>query len=137
MTPEQTTLIKASWAEVLPIKERAATLFYGRLFEIDPGVKALFNGDMAEQGRKLMVMINTAVNGLDRLDTIVPAVQELGRRHVVYGVEDHHYDSVGDALLWTLEQGLGSGFTPAVREAWSAVYMLLATTMKQAAAKAA
>ena len=137
MTPEQAVLIKTSWAQVVPIKEQAAALFYGRLFELDPELKPLFQGNMSEQGRKLMAMINTAVNGLDRLEAIVPAVQELGRRHVAYGVQDQHYDSVGSALLWTLEQGLGAGFTPAVRDAWIAVYGLLATTMKQAAAKAA
>lgn len=137
MTPEQAVLIKTTWSQVMPIKEQAAALFYGRLFEIDPGLKPMFQGNMGEQGRKLMAMINTAVNGLDRLESIVPAVQELGRRHVAYGVQDQHYDSVGSALLWTLEKGLGAGFTPAVRDAWSAVYGLLATTMKQAAAKAA
>ena len=137
MTPEQAVLIKTTWSQVMPIKEQAAALFYGRLFEIDPGLKPMFQGNMNEQGRKLMAMINTAVNGLDRLEAIVPAVQELGRRHVAYGVQDQHYDSVGSALLWTLEKGLGAGFTPAVRDAWSAVYGLLATTMKQAAAKAA
>lgn len=137
MTPEQAVLVKTSWAKVIPIKEQAAELFYGKLFEIDPSLKGMFKGDMAEQGRKLMAMINTAVNGLDRLEAIVPAVQELGKRHVAYGVTDKHYDTVGAALIWTLGQGLGPDFTPEVMDAWVTVYGVLATTMKQAAAVAA
>lgn len=137
MTPEQAKLIKDSWAQVLPISDKAAELFYGKLFELDPSVKPLFKGDMAEQGKKLMMMINTAVNGLDRLDEIVPAVQQLGVRHTAYGVKDEHYDTVGAALLWTLETGLGDAFTAETKEAWATVYGILADTMKDAAAKAA
>lgn len=137
MTPEQVGLIKESWAQVLPISDKAAELFYGKLFELDPEIKPLFKGDMEEQGKKLMKMINTAVNGLDRLDEIVPAVQQLGARHVAYGVKDEHYDTVGSALLWTLGAGLGDAFTEDTKEAWAAVYGLLADTMKAAAAEAA
>ena len=134
MTPEQIELVQSSWENVKPISDQAAELFYGRLFELDPEVRALFKGDMREQGRKLMTMITLAVSGLSRLDEIVPAVQELGRRHVGYGVADAHYDTVGAALLWTLEQGLGDAFTADTRAAWSETYGLLATTMKAAAA---
>jgi len=137
MTPEQVGLIKESWAQVLPISDKAAELFYGKLFELDPDIKPLFNGDMEEQGKKLMKMINTAVNGLDRLDEIVPAVQQLGARHIAYGVKDEHYDTVGSALLWTLGAGLGDAFTEDTKEAWAAVYAVLADTMKAAAAEAA
>ena len=137
MTPEQAVLVKESWAKVVPISEKAAELFYGKLFEMDPELTPLFKGDMKEQGAKLMKMINTAVNGLDRLEAIVPAVQELGRRHVGYGVKDKDYDTVGGALLWTLEAGLGDAFTPEVKDAWATVYGVLATTMKDAAAEAA
>lgn len=137
MTPEQATLVKSSWAKVVPIKEQAAVMFYGKLFEIDPALKAMFKGNMEEQGRKLMTVINFAVNGLDRIEAIVPAVQDLGKRHVAYGVKDKDYDTVGAALVWTLEQGLGAEFTAEVKAAWIAVYGVLATTMKQAAAKAA
>ncbi|TXS95955.1 hemin receptor [Parahaliea maris] len=129
MTPEQVTLVKDSWKQVVPISEQAAELFYGRLFELDPGLQPLFKGDMKQQGKKLMTMINTAVVSLDRLDDIVPAVQDLGRRHVGYGVEDSHYDTVGAALLWTLGQGLGEGFTDAVKEAWTLTYTTLASVM--------
>jgi len=137
MTPEQVQLIKNSWAQVVPISDKAAELFYGKLFELDPSVRPLFKGDMTEQGQKLMKMINTAVNGLDRLEAIVPAVQQLGVRHIAYGVKDDHYDTVGAALLWTLDAGLGDAFTDDVKDAWATVYGLLADTMKAAAAQAA
>lgn len=137
MTPEQLVLVKESWAKVVPIRDQAAELFYGKLFELDPALRPMFRGSMQEQGRKLTAMINTAVNGLDRLEVIVPAVQDLGRRHVAYGVKDQHYDTVGTALIWTLEKGLGPVFTPACKEAWVTVYGVLAGTMKSAAAEAA
>ncbi len=137
MTPEQLVLIKESWAKVVPISDKAAELFYGKLFELDPSVKPLFKGNMEEQGKKLMKMINTAVNGLDRLEEIVPAVQQLGVRHVAYGVKDEHYDTVREALLWTLGAGLGDAFTEETKEAWATVYGVLADTMKSAAAEAA
>ncbi len=137
MTPEQAVLVKESWAKVVPMADKAAELFYGKLFDMDPDLKPLFKGDMQEQGAKLMKMINTAVNGLDRLEEVVPAVQLLGRRHVGYGVKDADYDTVGGALLWTLEQGLGEAFTSEVKEAWTMVYGVLADTMKEAAAEAA
>jgi len=137
MTPAQVELIKSSWAQVVPISDKAAELFYGKLFEMDPSVRPLFKGDMVEQGQKLMRMIGTAVNGLDRLDAIVPAVQQLGVRHIAYGVKDEHYDTVGAALLWTLETGLGDAFTEDTKEAWATVYGILSDTMKTAAAEAA
>lgn len=134
MTPEQIALVRSSFTKVVPIKETAADLFYTRLFELDPSLRPLFKGDMKEQGLKLMTMIGTAVGGLDRLDSIVPAVQALGRRHAGYGVQDKHYDTVASALLWTLEQGLGAAFTPDVKSAWTSAYGVLAGTMKEAAA---
>ena len=137
MTPDQKTLVQESFKNVAPIADTAAKLFYQKLFELDPELKPLFKGDMEEQGKKLMKMIATAVNALDRLDDIVRAVQDLGVRHVAYGVKDKDYDTVGEALLWTLEQGLGDLYTPEVQEAWTAVYGVLSDTMKGAAAKAA
>jgi len=134
MTPDQIHLVQSSFAQVVPIKDAAAELFYARLFELDPTLKPLFKSDMAEQRTKLMAMIGTAVSGLTRLEAIVPAVQALGERHVAYGVKAADYDTVGAALLWTLEKGLGKGFTPDVREAWITCYGLLADTMKAAAA---
>jgi hemoglobin-like flavoprotein len=137
MTPKQIELVQGSWRKVLPIADTAAELFYGRLFSLDPALKPLFKGDIQAQGRKLMTMISTAVNGLTRLETIVPAVQDLGRRHARYGVRDPHYDTVAAALVWTLGQGLGEQFTPEVRDAWVAAYGVLAKTMKDAAATVA
>ena len=134
LTHEQKQLVQDSWAKVAPITETAASLFYGRLFELDPSLKALFvSGSMTEQGKKLTQMLAVAVKGLDDLGTLVPAVQALGRRHGGYGVTDAHYDTVGAALLWTLAQGLGAAYTPAVQEAWTITYTVLATTMKEAA----
>lgn len=132
ITPEQKKLVQSSWSQVVPIADTAAGLFYNRLFEIDPSLRPLFTSDINEQGRKLMQMIGTAVRGLDKLDEIVPAVQALGRRHVGYGVKDEHYDTVASALLWTLEKGLGDAYTPAVAEAWTSTYTLLAGVMKSA-----
>jgi hemoglobin-like flavoprotein len=137
MTPEQIQLVKTSWTQIVPISDQAAQLFYARLFEVAPEVKPLFKGDMIEQGAKLMMMLNTAVNSLERLDQIVPAIQAMGRRHVDYGVKDEHYDYVGEALLWALEQGLGDGFTDEIKAAWTDTYTLLAETMKAAAAEQA
>lgn len=133
MTTEQKLLVQTTFAQVLPIADVAATLFYNRLFELDPTVRAMFTGDMEEQGRKLMMMLKVAVANLDRLDTIVPAVEALGERHVHYGVKAHDYNTVAVALLWTLEQGLGDAFTPAAREAWTEVYTMLAQVMQSGA----
>ena len=132
MTPQQIQMIQSTWTQVVPIADQAAGLFYGKLFELDPAVKPMFRGDMTEQGRKLMKTIGVVVNSLTRLEEILPAVQDLGRRHVAYGVEPKHYDTVGAALLWTLEQGLGPAFTPEVKDAWAAAYGTLASVMKEA-----
>ena len=132
MTPEQVAMVKGTWAQVVPISETAAELFYGRLFEMNPAYKELFKGDMKSQGKKLMTMITTAVGSLDKLEDIVPAVQALGQRHVGYGVKDEDYDAVAAALLWTLGQGLGEAFTPEVEEAWTITYTTLANVMIEA-----
>lgn len=137
MTPEQISLVRSSFAKVEPISEQAAALFYGRLFELDPAIQPLFKHDMKEQGRKLMQMLAVAVNNLDNLGAIVGAVQELGIRHAGYGVQPSHYATVGAALLWTLEKGLGDAFTPDTKTAWTAAYTVLADTMKAAAYPAA
>jgi hemoglobin-like flavoprotein len=133
MTPSQILAVKDSFALVEPIADQAGAMFYARLFELDPGLRPLFTGDIAEQSRKLMQMLKVAVGALDRVETIVPAVQALGVRHRRYGVEEAHYDTVATALLWTLERGLGDRFTTSVRDAWVAAYTLLAETMKTAA----
>ncbi len=137
MSPEEIQLVQSTFRKVGPIAEDAAARFYARLFELNPALRPLFKHDMKEQGQKLLAMLATAVNGLDHLDDIVPAVRDLGARHVGYGVTTQDYDTVGEALLWTLGQGLGDAFTPEVETAWTKAYVLLASTMKDAAAKAA
>jgi len=134
MTNEQIKLVQDSFRQVAPIAETAAQLFYARLFELDPDLELLFKGNLTEQGRKLMQMIGLAVNSLDRMEQLLPAVRSLGARHVSYGVRDKDYDTVGQALLWTLRKGLGEAFTPDVEEAWTNVYATLASAMQSAAA---
>jgi hemoglobin-like flavoprotein len=132
-TMHQIELVQRTFAVVAPIADDVAVLFYRRLFEIDPTLESMFTGNMADQRRKLMVMLTAAVKGLPRLDRLIPVLQDLGRRHADYGVDDRHYETVGEALLWTLEKGLGPDFTPDVREAWTTVYGVLASTMRAGA----
>ena len=131
----QIELVQSSFARVEPIADTAAALFYTRLFELDPSLRLMFKGNMAEQGKKLMTTLKVVVVGLTRLESLVPAVQALGRRHAGYRVADEHYDTVAEALLWTLQQGLGEYFTPDVAAAWSTAYGILADVMKAAAAE--
>lgn len=129
MTPDQIRAIQESFAKVAPISEQAATLFYGRLFEIAPSVAPLFRGDMQEQGKKLMATLAVVVNGLSNLETILPAASALAKRHVGYGVTAGDYAPVGEALLWTLERGLGAQWTPELAAAWTAAYGVLSEFM--------
>jgi hemoglobin-like flavoprotein len=133
MTSNQIELVQRSWNQVAPMGEAAILMFYERLFFVDPSLRILFRHDMKGQSRKVLAMLSFTVAGLTRPHEVFPLVQSMGRRHAAYGVRDEHYDTVGSALLWTLEQGLGSSFTPAVREAWTAVFGVLANTMKDAA----
>jgi hemoglobin-like flavoprotein len=133
MTPRQIGLIGSSWDKVLPIQETAAELFYGKLFELDPELKSMFKGDMVEQGKKLFTMLDTVVKSLDNLEAVIPAAQESGKRHAGYGVKDEDYNTVAEAFLWTLGQGLGNDFTDEVKDAWVVAYTVLADTMKAAA----
>jgi hemoglobin-like flavoprotein len=133
MNSTQIDQIQASLALVVPIAPVAADLFYTRLFELDPSLIHLFPADLAEQKKKLMTMLQVAVASLRKPEQLIPALQNLGRRHAGYGVQASHYETVGAALIWTLEQGLGSAFTPEVRTAWVALYTVVATTMQEAA----
>ncbi len=137
MSPNEIQLVKDSFRKIVPIADQAAALFYARLFELDPALRELFRGDMVDQGRKLMTAIATAVASLERFEAIMPALRQLGARHASYGVEEEHYATVGAALVWALEKGLGADFTPPVREAWTSVYSLLANTMIEAQRDAA
>jgi nitric oxide dioxygenase len=129
MTPDQIKLVQDSFAKVAPISGQAAELFYGRLFEIAPQVRAMFPDDMTEQRKKLMATLAIVVQGLNNLDTILPAASALAKSHVSYGAEAAHYPVVGQALLWTLEQGLGPSWTPEVAAAWTGAYTTLSGFM--------
>ena len=132
MTPQQVQLVQSSFKKVVPIAATAADLFYDRLFEIAPETRTLFPQDLTQQKGKLMSMLGTAVANLHQLETILPAVRDLGRRHKGYGVGSEHYAPVGAALLWTLEKGLGADFTPEVKAAWTDTYTALAGVMTRA-----
>ena len=129
MTPDQVKLVQDSFAKVAPIAPQAATIFYDRLFEVAPAVRSLFPDDITEQKKKLMAMLAVVVNGLDKLDTILPAASALAKRHVSYGAASEHYPVVGAALLWTLEKGLGDHWTKDVADAWTQAYATLSGFM--------
>lgn len=133
MTLEQIETVQSSFAKVMPLGDEAGRIFYGRLFNIAPEVRPLFRGDLDEQASKLIRMLATIVEDLHRLDAILPAARELAARHVAYGVAADHYGPVGEALIWTLEQGLGPDFDDATREAWVVAYSALSTEMISAA----
>jgi len=133
MDSNQIKLVQESFRKVVPIADTAATIFYARLFELDPSLRKMFKGDMKKQGMMLMSMLASAVRGLSDPNALIPVLSALGRRHGGYGVVDAHYTIVAEALLWTLEQGLGDDFTPEVRDAWVAAYSMMASVMQQGA----
>jgi hemoglobin-like flavoprotein len=133
MTPQQIDLVTSSWAAVRPMADSAAALFYARLFEADPSLRPLFRGDLQQQGRKLMAALDLAVAGLPRWERLQPVLRQLGARHAGYGVKPQHYDTVGAALLWTLQQGLAEGFSRDVGEAWAQAYAAVAAAMQDTA----
>ncbi len=133
MSPEQIALVQSTWRKVQPVGDTAAELFYGKLFSLDPEVRAVFKNHMRDQGRNLTAMISVAVHWLAQPERIVFAVQQLGRRHAAYGVQPRHYEIVAVALLWMLESCLGEAFTPEAKSAWTAAYGMLARTMQEAA----
>jgi hemoglobin-like flavoprotein len=127
------TAVQSSFQILLPISNTVAQLFYRRLFELVPDLKRLFTTSIDVQGPKLIAMLAIAVKSLDHLEDLIPALQELSKRHVAYGVKPEHYAVVGKALLWTLKQGLGVAFTAEIEEAWSMVYGLIAEVCIEAA----
>ena len=129
MTPDQVKLVQESFSKVAPISEQAAVIFYDRLFEVAPAVRAMFPDDMSEQRKKLMAVLVVVVNGLGNLPSVLPAASALAKRHVGYGAKPEDYPVVGGALLWTLEKGLGGAWTPAVADAWLAAYGTLSGYM--------
>jgi hemoglobin-like flavoprotein len=138
MTPAQKNLVQGTWKLVVPIADTATAMFYDRLFEIDPGCRELFQKtDLAQQRLKLLQVLSAAVAGLDDLDKLIPIVEDLGRRHAGYGVRDEHYASVGAALLWTLQRGLGPAWNADIAAAWTEVYDVLSGVMRRAQQDAA
>lgn len=129
MTLEQVAVVQQSFLKVASIADRAAVMFYDRLFEIAPQVKTMFPADMAEQRQKLMATLGVVVNGLSNLESVLPAATALAKRHVAYGAKPEHYPVVGSALLWTLERGLGDAWTKEVADAWTAAYGTLSGYM--------
>jgi hemoglobin-like flavoprotein len=130
MSPQQIDLVQRSFNEVKPIAAAAAALFYKRLFMLDPSLRPMFKGEMTKQGQMLMSMIGAAVVGLRNLEKLAPVLRQLGARHAGYGVNSAHYVTVGSALMWTLDEGLGDKFTPEVRDAWAAAYDLISDVME-------
>jgi hemoglobin-like flavoprotein len=133
MTPHQMEIVKKSFAKIMPFSDQAVELFYCRLFELDPSLRLMFRSDMTEQKQKLMLALAMVVSNLEKMESILPAVRELGCRHKTYGVRNRHYDIVGAALLWTLEIGLGSGWNKELAEAWELAYGQVAGAMKEGA----
>jgi hemoglobin-like flavoprotein len=135
MKQEQVKLVKDTFAQVQPIADVAAAMFYNRLFELDPELRPLFKRNLKEQGVKLMASLTVVVHSLDKPESIVGMVKRLGSRHAGYGVRHEHYDTVGAALIWTLKTALGEAFTAEVESAWVEAYNLLASLMQAAAAE--
>lgn len=129
MTPNQITLVQQSFRALAPMADAAGEAFYQRLFELDPSLRPLFGDDIAAQSRKLMQALTMLVHALDRIDTVMPVLQGLGRRHRDYGVTAAHFDTVGQALLWTLEVGLGAAWHEELRDTWACLYGDVAAVM--------
>ncbi len=134
MVEEQKKLVQTTFRELLPCSQVAAELFYKRLFDLDPQLRSMFKVSLKQQESKLMDMLQLAMYGLDYMEQLIPALQRLGERHLVYGVKPEHYETAGTALLWMLEQALEDNFTPEIKAAWQTLYALLADTMLEAAA---
>jgi len=133
MTPDQIELVQSTFEKIGSAKERTAGAFYDRLFELDPSMRSLFKNDMVGMRQQFMGAVDNAVTGLENLEAILPEIEALGVRHLDYGVEDGHYDTVGEAFLWAMERELGNAFTPDVRTAWSEAYLVLSGVMREAA----
>jgi nitric oxide dioxygenase len=135
MTNDQIQLVQQSWASVVRLPEVVGPLFYGRLFEIAPELKPMFSkASIPEQSKKLFMMLNYVITKLSRLEEVLEEVSALAKRHVGYGVQTEHYTTVGQALLWTLEKGLGDKWTEDLKAAWTECYTVLSSAMIGAAA---
>lgn len=133
MNDQQKKLVQTSFARIVPKAEYAAQLFYKRFFELAPEVKPLFKSELKTQGIKLFQVISFTVCSLDNMDELLPLLQDLGRQHIKYGAQAHHYDYVREALLWTMEKVLKGDFTPEIQQAWTDVYRVMSEAMIEAA----
>jgi hemoglobin-like flavoprotein len=135
LTPEQKLLVRSSFEVLAPDAEILTARFYGRLFELDPSLRSMFTISIRQQGHKFIEMLRCVMQSIDQLDEVVAVVWQSGKRHGGYGVQEAHYDTVRQALLWAIAQQLKERYTPAVEAAWKEVYNVMAATMKQAAAE--
>lgn len=136
VTPEQRWLVQNSWEKVVPMAPHVAELFFDRLFELDPFLEDLFPSDLSKLGAEWMRALGLAVLRLEEPSSAAPCLEALSRMHVDIGVRPGHYVTMGNALLWTLEQSLAEDFTARVKEAWSATYQVLSALLIQADAAA-
>lgn len=133
LSAEQITWVRASWQLVLSNKEQVADRFYIRLFELDPTLRALFKGRLDFQGVKLITTLNVVIDSLDDFSEVVPILQAMGKRHIIYGVEAAYYEMAGVALIETLRVSQGESFNAEMEEAWKITYHLIANAMKEKA----
>jgi len=129
MTPRQIQLVRDTFPSLIEMPGAAAQLFYGRLFQQNPGLRPMFRGDIRVQGVKLMDMLQSMVENLESFDSRIPALQALGQRHAGYGVKPEHYAMVLDSFLWMMAKALDREFTPEVRAAWTELMTKVAGAM--------
>ena len=129
LTKDEVKLIQRSWVDLTANSKRVGEVFYNKLFERNPDMKSLFTGELKEQAGALMRMVKTVVEGLSNPNIIVPAIQDLGRRHHDYGVKSDQYKKFGDCLIMCLEHETGGTFDAKTKSAWQKLYAILAETM--------
>lgn len=127
-------LVQASWEKILPHRKHATAFFCEKLFELDPDLKRLFEGDAHNQARKMMLMLGQTVASLGRLEKVLPMLNDVAMKHIQVGAKEKDYSSVRSALIWTLEQGLAEAFTVDVRVAWNQTFSALVDVMQRASA---
>ena len=133
MNDTQRLVVQETFRCLAPSSETVGAIFYANLFRLNPDLRSMFRGDIVAQSHKLVQVLALAVNSLDRLPQLAPVLEDLGRRHAGYGVSPADYDTVGTALLVTLDHCLGTGFTTDVRDAWAAIYSVLSGAMQRGA----
>ena len=129
LTSEETELIRSSFHIVSQSSGQAADRFYRILFERSPQVREMFLNDMEKQGAMLMSKLGLVVSQLQKIESLVPVLEDLALRHVAYGVKPDHYPLVGEALLQMLDEVLGDDFTPETQQAWAKAYDELSSLM--------